>query len=309
MDAAGGRARDDRDRSLPHLARARARPRVRRPTRTLQHWSVDDLPAFWTSIWDFFEVKAHAPYTTVLASDAMPGAAWFPGARLNFAEHLIGDDDDRADEVAVVAHSQTRDRVELTFGELREQVARARAGLRAARRRPGRPRRRLHAEHPRDAGGVRGDGEPRRGVGELRARARRRAASSTASRSSSRRCCWRSAATAIRDRSIDRREEVATIRAALPSLRHVVHVPYGEHAVPDALSWDELLAEPAPLDVPARRVRPSAVRAVLVRDDRAAEGDRPRARRHPARVLQGARVQLGPQAGRPPALVHARRRG
>ena len=52
----------------------------------------------------------------------------------------------------------------------------------------------------------------------------------------------------FRDRSIDRREEVATIRAALPTLRHVVHVPYGEHVVPDALSWDELLAEPGPLE-------------------------------------------------------------
>ncbi len=51
----------------------------------------------------------------------------------------------------------------------------------------------------------------------------------------------------FRDRSVDRREEVATIRAALPTLRHVVHVPYGEHVVPDAVSWDELLAEPAEL--------------------------------------------------------------
>ena len=51
-----------------------------------------------------------------------------------------------------------------------------------------------------------------------------------------------------RDRSIDRRAEVATIRAALPTLRHVVHVPYGEHVVPDAVGWDELLADPgAPL--------------------------------------------------------------
>ena len=41
----------------------------------------------------------------------------------------------------------------------------------------------------------------------------------------------------FRDRSIDRREELATIRAALPTLRHVVHVPYGEHVLPDALSW------------------------------------------------------------------------
>ena len=52
--------------------------------------SVDDLAGFWSSIWEFFEVKAHAPYSTVLASDALPGATWFPGARLNFAEHLIG---------------------------------------------------------------------------------------------------------------------------------------------------------------------------------------------------------------------------
>jgi acetoacetyl-CoA synthetase len=51
-----------------------------------------------------------------------------------------------------------------------------------------------------------------------------------------------------RDRSVDRRAEVAAIRAALPSLRHVVHVPYGEHDVPDALPWSDLLGEAAPLE-------------------------------------------------------------
>ena len=51
----------------------------------------------------------------------------------------------------------------------------------------------------------------------------------------------------FRDGSIDRRQEVATIRAALPTLRHVVHVPYGDHAVPDAVAWEDLLAEPGPL--------------------------------------------------------------
>ena len=50
-----------------------------------------------------------------------------------------------------------------------------------------------------------------------------------------------------RDRSVDRRDEVATIRAALPTLRHVIDVPYGEHTVPDAVGWDELTAEPGPL--------------------------------------------------------------
>ena len=58
----------------------------------------------------------------------MPGARWFPGAKLNYAEHMLGGDGD-ADRIAVVARSQTRPPVELTFGELREQVARARAGL------------------------------------------------------------------------------------------------------------------------------------------------------------------------------------
>ena len=95
----------------------------------LQRWSVDDLTGFWASIWDFFEVKAQAPYSAVLASDAMPGAVWFPDARLNFAEHLVGRDED-AEQVAIVAHSQTRDPVELTFAAFRDQVARARAGLR-----------------------------------------------------------------------------------------------------------------------------------------------------------------------------------
>ena len=52
----------------------------------------------------------------------------------------------------------------------------------------------------------------------------------------------------FRDRLVDRRAEVAAIRAALPSLRHVVHVPYGEHAIPDTVPWAELLAEAAPLE-------------------------------------------------------------
>ena len=94
----------------------------------LWRWSVTDLEGFWSSVWEFFEVRSHAPYERVLGSREMPGAEWFPGARLNFAEHMVGRDED-VDASAVVAYSQTRARQELTFGELREQVARARAGL------------------------------------------------------------------------------------------------------------------------------------------------------------------------------------
>ncbi len=210
----------------------------------LQRWSVADLPAFWTSIWDFFEVKAHAPYTTALASDAMPGATWFPGARLNFAEHLIGTDD-RADEVAVVAYSQTRDRVEVTYAELRDLVARARAGLerlgvgpgdRVVAYMPNIPETLVAFAATASLGAVFASCAPELG-----------------SRSVIDRLVQLEPTVLLavggygyRDRSIDRREEVAAIRAALPSLRHVVDVPYGEHQIPDALSWDELLAEPAP---------------------------------------------------------------
>ena len=128
--------------------------------------------------------------------------------------------------MAVVAHSQTRAPIVLTFGELREQVARARAGLRAPRRRARRPRRRLPAEHPRDARRVPGDREPRRDLGGVRAGVRAAQRRSTASAASSRRCCSTVAGYRYGERTIDRRAEVATIRAALPTLEHVVHVPY-----------------------------------------------------------------------------------
>ena len=94
----------------------------------LHRWSVCDLEGFWGSVWDFFGVAASAPYDRVLRSAQMPGAEWFAGARLNYAAHMVGGEDDGA-RVAIVAHSQTRATLELTFGELREQVAAARAGL------------------------------------------------------------------------------------------------------------------------------------------------------------------------------------
>ena len=96
--------------------------------RSLWKWSVTDLEAFWASIWDFFEVRASAPYTDVLPDRAMPGARWFPGAELNYAEHPFRDKPD--DEIAVLHASELRELGRLTWGELRDQVARTAAGLR-----------------------------------------------------------------------------------------------------------------------------------------------------------------------------------
>ena len=55
----------------------------------LWRWSVEQLEPFWTAVWEFFEVQADGSADLVLADDAMPGARWFPGARLNYAEHAF----------------------------------------------------------------------------------------------------------------------------------------------------------------------------------------------------------------------------
>ena len=96
---------------------------------SLWKWSVDELEEFWASIWDFFEVPASTPYSRVLADRAMPVATWFGGAELNFAEHVFRDKP--PDRVAVVHASELRELGELRWGELRDQVARTAAGLRA----------------------------------------------------------------------------------------------------------------------------------------------------------------------------------
>ncbi|HYV16578.1 MAG TPA: acetoacetate--CoA ligase [Conexibacter sp.] len=95
----------------------------------LWRWSVEDVEGFWAAIWDFFEVRASAPYERVLGSRSMPGAEWFPGARLNYAEHVFRGRDDAA--VAIRHASELRPLAQMTWGELRTLSARIAAGLRA----------------------------------------------------------------------------------------------------------------------------------------------------------------------------------
>jgi acetoacetyl-CoA synthetase len=92
----------------------------------LHAFSTSELEAFWQSIWDYFEVSAHARASRVLVGK-MPDARWFPGALLNYAEHALRRKDDHP---ALIFRSETGERRELSYGELSEQVARARAGLR-----------------------------------------------------------------------------------------------------------------------------------------------------------------------------------
>jgi acetoacetyl-CoA synthetase len=94
----------------------------------LWEWSVSELEEFWASIWDFFEVEASAPYAEVLADRVMPGARWFPAAELSYAQHIFRGKRDA--DVAVLHASELRQLDELRWGELRQQVASAAAGLR-----------------------------------------------------------------------------------------------------------------------------------------------------------------------------------
>ena len=90
----------------------------------LWRWSVDDVAGFWSAVWSFFDVGP-ATHETVLRG-AMPEVTWFPGATLNYAARALAI---TGDGVAVVARSQTRQDRDLTWDELRDLVARCRAGL------------------------------------------------------------------------------------------------------------------------------------------------------------------------------------
>jgi acetoacetyl-CoA synthetase len=100
----------------------------------LWRWSVDELEDFWACLWEFCGVRASEPYEQVLLAREMPGARWFEGARLNYAENLLlgrAGQERAKDEVAVLHCSELRELDELTWGELREQVAACAAGLRS----------------------------------------------------------------------------------------------------------------------------------------------------------------------------------
>jgi len=214
---------------------------------SLRAWSVADVEGFWSSIVEFFDIRFSTPYTQVLAKREMPGAQWFPGARLNFAEHLLRRA--RSGETAFHYAGEAVPLTRIGWDELLEQVTRLAARLRALGVRPGD---RVVSFMPNI---------PETAVAFL-------AAASIGA-------VWSSCSTDFGVRSVldrfqqiepkvlfcvdgyvyggrhfDRRTEAAQIVAALPSLAHVIHLRHVDPAaappVPQALDWRELLAAPAP---------------------------------------------------------------
>jgi acetoacetyl-CoA synthetase len=231
----------------------------------LWRWSVDEPEAFWGAIAEFFDVAFHSRPTVVLAERVMPGAEWFPGATLNYAEHAMRSGDGKTDEdLAVVFRREDGLSDRLTYGDLRARVAAARAGL-------------------TELGVRRGDrvvglvpNSPHALVAFL-------AAASLGAIWSS--CSPDFGIQAVSDRfaqieptvlvavdgyvyngrTFDVRETVEALQARMPSLRATVVIPYTglDETTPDSshrrVHWDELLArhegadvsfEPVPFDHP-----------------------------------------------------------
>ncbi len=211
----------------------------------LWRWSVEDLEGCWTAVWDFFDVIAHEPYEQVLADPKMPAPSWFPGARLNYAEHALRR---RGDRIAVVARSDTRPGTdELTSDELADRVARAAAGLRrlgvgegdrVAAYLPNVPEALVGLLACASLGAIWSSCAPEFGTQSVVDRVRQIEPKVLLTVDGYR----------YGDKSVDRRAEVAEIRAALPGLESTVVLPYlrdevDAAAFPDVVTWDELTSE------------------------------------------------------------------
>jgi acetoacetyl-CoA synthetase len=197
----------------------------------LWRWSVEDLEGFWRSLWELYEVGP-AP-ERVLGSAAMPGAQWFPGTQVNYAEHLFRGRG--GGETAIVHASESSPPAEVSWDELRDQVGRCAAGLR--RLGVGRGDR-VVAYMPNvvetvvaflataSLGAIWSSCPPEFGTPTVVDRFSQIEPKVLIATEGYR----------YGGRDFDRRERVREIQAALPSLEHTVMVPSG---------WAELLAEPA----------------------------------------------------------------
>jgi acetoacetyl-CoA synthetase len=219
----------------------------------LWQWSVEDLPAFWGSVWDWADLGPPVDPGRVLTDRSMPGATWLPDTPLSYAGALL-DRGRGSGADAVVSLSQTRDPVTLSGAELCAQVACVRAGLERLGVGAGD---RVVAYLPNIAetivaflataslGAVWASCAPEFGTASVVARFQQIEPKLLLTIDG-----YRYGAKAV-----DRRTEVAEIRAALPRLAATVVLPYldPDVRIDGTVPWAELLAE-APSTEPATAV-------------------------------------------------------
>ncbi len=105
----------------------------------LWQWSVDDLSAFWQSIWDYFDVQSPTPHSAVLVERTMPGAEWFPGAQVNYARQVFRHvaAAEAAGQPALIGRNEKGVHRELSWPELKRQAASLALHLKAQGLQPG----------------------------------------------------------------------------------------------------------------------------------------------------------------------------
>jgi acetoacetyl-CoA synthetase len=220
----------------------------------LWRWSVGDLDGFWSAVWEFFEVRSSRPYEQVVSSRAMPGAVWFAGSRVNYAEHLLRREGvAEPGETAIVHSSERRPLARMSWSELGGAVRVVATQLRALGVRPGD---RVSAYMPNI---------PETVIAMLAVTAIGAVWSSAAPEFGARTVIERFAqiepsvlfvADGYRfgGKDYDRAAEIRTILAELPSVRRVIWLSYldpgAAPALPDAIAWSALLDHP-PVDAAA----------------------------------------------------------
>ncbi|UXA05906.1 acetoacetate--CoA ligase [Mycobacterium sp. SMC-2] len=207
----------------------------------LWRWSTHDLPAFWRSVWDYFVVVADGDPSRVLVDESMPGTRWFPDVRLNYAENMLRGDDG---QTVLTALSQTREPISMTRRELRDQVARAAAGLRRLGVGPGDrvaaflpniPEALIAMLATTSIGAIWAVCAPELGVRSVLDRLQQLEPKVLIAIDGYR----------YGDKAIDLADQVSAIRAGLPTVSATVSLPYLGSGVTGETSWRELLSEPA----------------------------------------------------------------
>ncbi|HEY7890382.1 MAG TPA: acetoacetate--CoA ligase [Steroidobacteraceae bacterium] len=214
--------------------------------RDLWRWSVGDLESFWGALWAYFGIEASSSHTRVLGRRAMPGAEWFPGARLNYAQNVLRRE--REGGIALLHASESRPLEALTWPELGRQVRIMATQLRALGVQPGD---RVVAWMPNI---------PQTVVAMLAATAIGAIWACCSPDFGERGVLDRFAQLAPKvlfcidgyrygGKSFDRRAQLQRILAGLPTLREVIHLPYLDPDAPaprpDMLRWSQVLDQPA----------------------------------------------------------------
>jgi acetoacetyl-CoA synthetase len=206
-------------------------------------WSTQDLGAFWQSIWDYFDLQSPTPHSCVLTERTMPGAQWFPGAQVNYAQQVFRHVDAAAAHglPAIVSRNEKGEHRELSWPELRQRVASLALHLRAQGIQPGD---RVAAYLPNipeamvafmavvSLGGVWSICAPDMGTNAVLDRFRQIEPKVLIACDSMR----------YGGRDFDRRTVLAELRAALPSVRHVLVHYAGDASEKVADSADLALA-------------------------------------------------------------------